>query len=145
MSFEELVINLINAINNYNLEETKQYVELINELPGEECSNLTELLDIYRETNYALDNECFDYILLHLHYLRLQDNVRWRRDINKLLDKHNNADIEQFISNQLNQKTYIIENKQFIQGLIQLAVNLQDREKTSKVFEKLLPLIKEAD
>lgn len=145
MPFEELIIKLINAINSYNLEETKQYVELINELPEDECINLTELLDIYRDTNYALDNECFDYILLHLHYLRSQDNVRWRRDINKLLTKHDIKDIEQFISNQLEQKTYTIDNKFFVQGLIQLAVNLQDREKTSKVFDKLLPLIKEAN
>ena len=99
MLFEELVMNLIDSINNYDLDSTKKYVDLINELPQSECTHLTEMLDIHKFSNYALDNYCFDYVLLRLHYLIEQDNIRWKRDTNKLLTEKNVEKIEQFIYN----------------------------------------------
>lgn len=143
MLFEELVMNLIDSINNYDLDNTKKYVDLINELPQSECAHLTEMLDIHKFSNYALDNYCFDYVLLRLHYLIEQDNIRWKRDTNKLLTEKNVEKIEQFIYNQLKEKTYNINNKNFIHTLIQLTVNLQNREKTAKIFTIIRDQIKE--
>jgi hypothetical protein len=88
MEYEILIINLINAINSYDLEKTKIYVNLINNFKEENPSDipLFVLLDIHRIDNYHYDNYCFDYILDNLNNLGNDvDTVKWYRIRNKLI------------------------------------------------------------
>lgn len=138
MTFEELMINLFQAIKINNLDETKKYVNLINNLKGydEKKQDLPIFLEIPRLTTDALNNQCYDYILLNLD-MGNQDDVRWKRDINILIMNGDKTLIESFIINQLNKKTYNIITDEFEWGLLKLTRELQDPIKINNYLQIL--------
>jgi hypothetical protein len=139
MSMEEIVINLILAVNANDLVSTVEYVNLFNEnydiLPLE--TNIEILLDIHTPENYGLDNQAIDYVLRHLKGLSRPELARWTRDKYKLLLQNNKGAIKNFINEQLRFQTYGVEENLFIQGLIQLVVKTNDRDYVNEVLNLL--------
>ena len=144
MVMEEIVMNLVLSIQNNDLIATKMNVELFNEyydiLPLE--TNIEVLLDIYEPETYSLDNTAIDYVLLNLKGISRPGLARWNRDVYKLLLLHDKDKIKTFINSQLENKEYDIEDKLFIQTMIQLAVKTSDRKYISNVLTQLRPYIK---
>lgn len=134
MEYEKIIMNLILALNNDNLEQTKQYVNLLKTY-NYDINHLTGILNIHN-TEYDLDNQSFDYVLEHLT-LNRADDIRWKRNKEKLLLENNKENIKKFIYSQLNYKTYEIDQHLFIQDLIGLTVRLTNEE-ISEIFKILL-------
>ena len=129
----ELILDLIIAINENNLENTKKYVNLINQ--SKIGDDLTYVLDIHRINLYALDNECFDYVLQNLKNLNRPEDVLLERKKTLLLKNSNPIEIENFILNELNSRTFLnVNDDLFFKALIQLTVNLKDEQKIAKIF-----------
>ena len=139
MTIEELVINLIIAINNQNLEDTKKYVKLINESELQK-QNLDSMLDVHNIDLYDLNNKCFEYVLDNLIDLQQQtqvDEVKLYRYRNVLLNNNNAEQIENFILSQLETPTFNVKTQILMQVLIQLAINLKNKEKTQQMLFKI--------
>lgn len=140
MEFEKQMMRLITAINNEDLATTIECVDIINQL---EYSNqvLTSMLrfnfNYQNYTNY-FTNICIDYVLEHLNGINMVGQIAFIRDKNKLAIQANPKIIKNFILEQLNNKTYDITDKELIQGLIELAVQLNDRNETAEIFAKIL-------
>jgi hypothetical protein len=144
MKIEDLIMSLIVAIQDDDLENTKRYVEEFNNsydsLNLE--TNIGILLDIHSPETYGANNKSIEYVLLHMKGLNDAEVARWNRKRYSLLNsKENIPEIEAFIQDQLQNKTYNINNNLFVQGLIQLAVRLNDRLKTAAIFEQLKTII----
>lgn len=146
MRIEELIMNLILAIQDDNLEDTKTFVDFFNSIYDtiDPELNIWLLLDIHNPETYNIDNQSIEYILQNLKGLINPEVARWNRQKYKLL--HFNDDlqsIEDFVNSQLENKTYNIDDSLFIQGLIQLTVKLNDNAKTKMIFDKIKMLVKE--
>ena len=144
MKIEDLIMSLVVAIQDDDLENTKRYVEEFNNsydsLNLE--TNIGILLDIHSPEIYGANNKSIEYVLLHMKGLNDSEVARWNRKKYSLLSsKENIPEIEAFIQDQLQNKTYNINNNLFVQGLIQLAVLLNDRLKTAAIFEQLKTII----
>lgn len=138
MNEQELIMNLILSINNYDLDSTKTYVDLINKNINIFPVDLTNTLDIHRTENYSLDNYCFDYALEHLKALNNAEEVLWRRKKNQLLKENNKSKIKDFILNELSSNvSKDIPDGLYFNTLIQLAVNLRDRDEISNIFSQI--------
>jgi hypothetical protein len=136
MNEQELIMNLILSINNYDLDSTKMYVDLINKNTNIFPVDLTNTLDIHRTENYPLDNYCFDYALEHLKALNNAEEVLWKRIKNQLLIRNDKDEIENFILQELKSNiTHDIPDGLYFNTLIQLTVNLHDRDKIAKIFD----------
>lgn len=140
MEFEKQLMRLITAINDEDLATTIECVDTINKL---EYSNqvLTSILrfnfNYQNYTNY-FTNACIDYVLEHLNGINMVDQITFIRDKNKLSIQANPKIIKNFILEQLDNKTYDITDKELVQGLIELAVQLNDRNETAEIFAKIL-------
>lgn len=148
MQTEELIMNLILAIQSNDLENTKIYVEEFNSIYDSLNleTNIGILLDIHSPEIYGTDNEAIEYVLLNLKGLTRPEVARWNRQKYKLLHSNESIfELENFINAQLENKTYDIDDSIFVQGLIQLAVRLNDRAKTVEIFKKLKPIIAAAE
>ena len=64
--------------------------------------------------------------------------ISFIRDKNKLSIEADPKVIKDFILNQLENKTYDITDKELVQGLIELAVQMNDRQQTADIFTKIL-------
>lgn len=138
--FEILIIKLIKAINNEDLETTIDCVNSLNQL---EYSNqtITQILrfnyDYLNYTNY-FNNVCIDYVLENLNGINEAQEALFHKHKNKLAFNRDTVAIENFINNQLQEKTYNISDKLLVQGLIELAVQLNDRVKTGQMLDTIL-------
>lgn len=144
MTFEEMVMNLILAINDENLEETKKYTNLINSLEFYSTGDLTNMLNInHRFQNYKnyLDNECIEYVLLHLK-INKSEEIRLFRKKLKLIRDSDPFVIRDFINSELNHKSYGVPEQMFVQVLIELTVQLSSPEEIKTFFDRINARIK---
>jgi hypothetical protein len=126
MNFKEItlvIIDLVFAIKNNNLEQTKEYVEILNNNfnPNEmEVYYLNEMLGFADLNSFNL-NESLTYVLYNLKYLTNVDKIKWEIQIIQVLAKYqlnkNPSIIENFIKDSISNNA--IENYQF-NGLIRL-------------------------
>ena len=95
-------MNLIIAINEENLEKTKQMVDSVNNLTPDEVSmgDLNYMLGLdYAGSNFVnyLNNECLDYMLLNMKYLYRSQEIYLNKIRLKLIRNGNDKEIEEFI------------------------------------------------
>lgn len=129
-------ISLLNAINNNDLNLTKELVENlnINFVPTEDMQNLNQLIsfsDIAENKNYEI-NESLEYALNNLNNVINTNIVKWNINFTKLILNKNKNDIETFILNNLN-KEQILDYE--IQGLIQLCVTIDRYDLLNQIRE----------
>ena len=129
-------ISLLNAINNNDLNLTKELVENlnINFVPTEDMQNLNQLIsfsDIVENKNYEI-NESLEYALNNLNNVINTNIVKWNINFTKLILNKNKNDIETFILNNLN-KEQILDYE--IQGLIQLCVTIDRYDLLNQIRE----------
>ena len=140
MEFERQMMRLINAINDEDLATTMECVDIINQLEYSD-QILTSILrfnfNYQNYTNY-FTNVCIDYVLKHLKGINMVGQISFIRDKNKLSIEADPKVIKDFILNQLENKTYDITDKELVQGLIELAVQMNDRQQTADIFTKIL-------
>ena len=116
MELEIALMDLVLALQNNDIEITKQCVDFLNSISDtiDPETNIWLLLDIHNPDLYKDSNESIEYLLLHLKGLINPEVARWNRKKHQLL--HFNDDlylIENFISEQLNKKTYNIDDSLF--------------------------------
>ena len=129
-------ISLLNAINNNDLNLTKELVENLNTnfVPTEDMRNLNQLIsfsDIIENRNYEI-NESLEYALNNLNNVINTNIVKWNINFTKLILNKNKNDIETFILNNLN-KEQILDYE--IQGLIQLCVTIDRYDLLNQIRE----------
>ena len=129
-------ISLLNAINNNDLNLTKELVENLNTnfVPTEDMQNLNQLIsfsDIVVNRNYEI-KESLEYALNNLNNVINTNIVKWNINFTKLILNKNKNDIETFILNNLN-KEQILDYE--IQGLIQLCVTIDRYDLLNQIRE----------
>ena len=129
-------ISLLNAINNNDLNLTKELVENLNTnfVPTEDMRNLNQLIsfsDIIENRNYE-SNESLEYALNNINNVINTNIVKWNINFTKLILNKNKNDIETFILNNLN-KEQILDYE--IQGLIQLCVTIDRYDLLNQIRE----------
>lgn len=132
------IIELINAINNENLNDTKKYVDLLNSYPEEVgiTTILTDTLNVHGYP-YPLSNVSFDYILDNLKYLNNADLVKLQRKKLRLIKNNNPQEITDFILEQLKFPTYRVFDKELMQNLLQLIPYVKDKAKISEILSMI--------
>lgn len=119
---ETLVIDLLLALQKDDIEQTKELVHTLNETydfnnPGEE--NLEILLGLGNQ-HYPLYHQSIDYVLDNLNHLHNSENLKFDRKILNLIAKRDIAEIKEFITSQIQQKTYNISDKKLQQGILKV-------------------------
>ena len=107
---ETLVIDLLLALQKDDIEQTKELVHTLNETydfnnPEEE--NLEILLGLGNQ-HYPLYHQSIEYVLNNLNHLHNSENLKFDRKILNLIAKRDIAEIKEFITSQIQQKTYNI-------------------------------------
>lgn len=137
-------MNLIIAINEEDLETTKNCCDMLNNLSFYSTGDLTNLLNInYRTQNYVnyVTNACIDYVLdnLKINYV---DEIKLFRNKTHLIETADPNQIKIFINEQLQNKTYDVNEQFFIQSLIELTVQLHDLNEIKAFFNQINDRIK---
>ena len=119
---ETLVIHLLLALQKDDTEQTKELVHTLNETydfnnPEEE--NLEILLGLGNQ-HYPLYHQSIDYVLDNLNHLHNSENLKFDRKILNLIAKRDIAEIKEFITSQIQQKTYNISDKKLQQGILKV-------------------------
>lgn len=119
---ETLVIDLLLALQKDDIERTKELVHTLNETydfnnPEEE--NLEILLGLGNQ-HYPLYHQSIDYVLDNLNHLHNSENLKFDRKILNLIAKRDIAEIKEFITSQIQQKTYNISDKKLQQGILKV-------------------------
>ena len=119
---ETLVIDLLLALQKDDIEQTKELVHTLNETydfnnPEEE--NLEILLGLGNQ-HYPLYHQSIDYVLDNLNHLHNSKNLKFDRKILNLIAKRDIAEIKEFITSQIQQKTYNISDKKLQQGILKV-------------------------
>lgn len=119
---ETLVIDLLLALQKDDIEQTKELVHTLNETydfnnPEEE--NLEILLGLGNQ-HYPLYHQAIDYVLDNLNHLHNSENLKFDRKILNLIAKRDIAEIKEFITSQIQQKTYNISDKKLQQGILKV-------------------------
>lgn len=119
---ETLVIDLLLALQKDDIEQTKELVHTLNETydfnnPEEE--NLEILLGLGNQ-HYPLYHQSIEYVLNNLNHLHNSENLKFDRKILNLIAKRDIAEIKEFITSQIQQKTYNISDKKLQQGILKV-------------------------
>lgn len=119
---ETLVIDLLLALQKDDIEQTKELVHTLNETydfnnPEEE--NLEILLGLGNQ-HYPLYHQSIEYVLNNLNHLHNSENLKFDRKILNLIAKRDIAEIREFITSQIQQKTYNISDKKLQQGILKV-------------------------
>ena len=119
---ETLVIDLLLALQKDDIEETKELVHTLNEsydFNNPEEENLEILLGLGNQ-HYPLYHQSIDYVLDNLNHLHNSENLKFDRKILNLIAKRDIAEIKEFITSQIQQKTYNISDKKLQQGILKV-------------------------
>ena len=132
-------MNLIIAINEENLEVTKNCCDMLNNLPFYSTGDLTNLLNInYRTQNYVnyVTNPCIDYVLdnLKINYI---DEIKLFRKKTYLIEIADPYQIKSFVTEQLQNQSYDVDEQFFVQSLIELTVQLHDLNEIKILFNQI--------
>ena len=137
-------MNLIIAINEEDLEVTKHCCDMLNSLSFYSTGDLTNLLNInYRTQNYTnyITNPCIDYVLNNIKINYVDEIKLWRQKA-YLIEFADPNQIKTFVTEQLQNKTYDVEEQFFIQVLIELTVQLHDLNEIKTFFNQINNRIK---
>lgn len=141
MAFEQLTMQLILAVHNNDLQQTKELIDTINQLhlKIEDVYYLINTLSINQndKTSYTnfLNNQCIDYIISNLSNLSLAKQILFYRKKAQILQNGSLSDIENYIEMYLNNKEeYEVEKSVILQTLIEAITKLQDNSKISYYF-----------
>ena len=98
MNIEIALTDLIIALNENNLQKTKQAVEYINNnfTPNENSSTLDYVI-FANENSYSEDHESFNYDLDNLKYVENSFDIKWFRKISFMFERKNPQEITSFI------------------------------------------------
>ena len=140
MNIEIALTDLIIALNENNLQKTKQAVEYINNnfTPNENSSTLDYVI-FANENSYSEDHESFNYVLDNLKYVENSFDIKWFRKISFMFERKNPQEITSFIHEQLNKENnpYKICSY-FYMDLIRLANLIQDMNLIKTIQEYLI-------
>lgn len=140
MAFEQLTMQLILAVHNNDLQQTKELIDTINQLhlKIEDVYYLINTLSINQndKTSYInlLDNQCVDYIISNLSNLPLSEQILFYRKKAQILQSDSILNIENYIEMYLNKEKYEVEKSVILQTLIEAITKLQDNSKISYYF-----------
>lgn len=98
MNVEIALTDLIIALNENNLQKTKQAVEYINNnfTPNENSSTLDYVI-FANENSYSEDHESFNYVLDNLKYVENSFDIKWFRKISFISEREDPQEIISFI------------------------------------------------
>ena len=119
---ETLVIDLLLALQKDDIEQTKELVHTLNktyDFNNPEEENLEILLGLGNQ-HYPLYHQSIDYVLDNLNHLHNSENLKFDRKILNLIAKRDIAEIKEFITSQIQQKTYNISDKKLQQGILKV-------------------------
>ena len=140
MLLEELIMQLIVAINTEDLLQVKNIVNNINNrsLSSEEKKQINKLLNLtHTGGSYPnpINNKCIDYIMDNLN-LPFYKEMLFQREQYRIRQEKNPLIIEEYIQKLLNKNDYphAKDEQQVIRFLIEAATLLKDREKISYYF-----------
>lgn len=98
-------IDLIQAINSNNIEETKNIIDYFNENfnSNENAENLNSIIPIFELSNKHFDNPSFLYMLDNLQNLLYVDQLKWNIEFKKIKLENDKNKILDFILKYLKQ------------------------------------------
>lgn len=98
-------IDLIQAIDNNNIEETKNIINYFNENfdSNENPENLNSIIPIFELSNKHFDNPSFLYMLDHLQNLLYVDQLKWNIEFKQIKLENNKNKTLDFILRYLEQ------------------------------------------
>lgn len=143
MTSEQLIMQLVIAINEEDLEATIDLVDKLNILQPdtkEETEKLFILLQLSTPDNGGYTNfqfnQCIDYILKNLYNLEENNTILFHRLRNRMRVIEDTDYIENYIEELLNKNAeeYNISNADLLQTLIEAIVKLRDRNKIIHYF-----------
>ena len=130
---ETLVIDLLLALQKDDIEQTKELVHTLKtsvspalmephetyDFNNPEEENLEILLGLGNQ-HYPLYHQSIEYVLNNLNHLHNSENLKFDRKILNLIAKRDIAEIKEFITSQIQQKTYNISDKKLQQGILKV-------------------------
>lgn len=130
------IMDLINAIQNDDLELTKEKVEYINTniVDIQSIGSLHDFIPFF-ELSFLYDNKSYRYSLTNLKSLSNVEQLLWKLEIKDLINTNNKNKINDFISTFL-QNNSIIQNYQFA-SLIQMATIADNQILLQEIRERI--------
>lgn len=100
------IMDLLSAMEENNLEETKKLVDFLNNnfTPSEEMQNYDKFIPIYDLYNSNVFNESYIYVIYNLNYVSSSEELKWNLITNDLIAKNNKDEILNFIYKILSEK-----------------------------------------
>ncbi len=143
MTSEQLIMQLVIAINEEDLETTMELVDKLNILKPdteEETEKLFILLQFSSPDNGGYTNfqfnECIDYVLKNLYNLEKNNTILFHRLRNRMRVIEDVNYIRNYIDELLSKdaKEYNISETDLLQTLIESIVKLRDRDEIIHYF-----------
>ena len=131
-----IVMDLLNAMQTENLEETKKLVDFLNKnfVPIDQVKNFNELIPVHKLVSDNENNESYLYVVNNLHNLEA-DELKWNLNVSAMMKKNNNNEISNFLKKQLS----LLETlqKYQINSLIRLSLKINDYNSLNKIRKYL--------
>lgn len=143
MTSEQLIMQLILAINEEDLKTTIDLVDKLNILKPDneaETEKLFLLLQLSSPDNGGYTNfqfnECIDYILKNLYNLEKNNTILFHRLRNRMRVTEDPDYIRDYVEELLSKdaKDYNVSDNDLLQTLIEAIVKLRDRNKIIHYF-----------
>lgn len=138
-NFFILIIDLLLALENNDIDLIKVYVNQINEIRTQEdkFKNLIAFFEVpVLEVKYG-NTEGFNYILENLNGIPQQekDFIYWNRKINQLIKNNNEQEIIDFINEQSSDLTILNSHQK--NSLIRLSTKINNFDLLYKIKQSL--------
>lgn len=126
-----IVVELIEALNNDDLNTTKQLVEILN--TKIDIIGYIDYLIFSGSGNFSLENKSVNYLLCNALFLKDADLYIFRREVRRLMIKNNKENIRNFILQELQPNHKLKNSETFFSDLILLSNMLDEKEITDKI------------
>lgn len=157
MVFENFIVNLLLAIESKeeDLKTIQAMVETFNNeiypnLDKSKLLHLDTMLGIFNLNVESLSNPAYDYILQNMMGFEKADLALFERAKAKLLlhdddFQKREIDIINFLTNEIEQKSFNIDKNLFIQGLLQLTTQLKNKDIRLNFLNQIKNLIQKEE
>ena len=121
-----VVADLLIAMQNENLEETKKLVDFLNKnfTAIDNVKNLNELVPVYKLYSDNENHQSYIYVINNLNGLIGIEQLKWNLQINALITKNNKQEIEEFLLSMIPSLSSLDEYK--INSLIRLSIKINN-------------------
>lgn len=123
-----VTLELIEALQNNNLEITKEKIEFLNN-NIDKIDNIDDLI-MSGDGNFSLDHESFNYFLDNALFFKSSDLYKFRRKVRRLLIENNSDKMKNFLLDIINNQNVdeLIKMKTFYEDLILLSNQINNTE-----------------